>query len=74
MVRVSTPDEEDAKRPHREREHLIQERLHIENRIEALLFTQGDLGTTVATFMGTRHGRAAHRRRTRAPALAPDRA
>jgi transposase len=41
MVRVPTPAEEDAKRPHREREHLVQERLRIENRIEALLFTQG---------------------------------
>ena len=41
MVRVPTPDEEDAKRIHRERESLVQERLRIENRIEALLFTQG---------------------------------
>ena len=41
MVRVPTPEEEDAKRPHREREHLVQERLRIENRIEALLFGQG---------------------------------
>jgi len=41
MVRVPTPDEEDAKRPHRERQHLTRERLRIENRIEALLFTQG---------------------------------
>ena len=41
MVRVPTPDEEDAKRPHREREYLVQEKLRIENRIEALLFTQG---------------------------------
>jgi transposase len=41
MVRVPTPDEEDAKRPHREREHLVQDKLRIENRIEALLFTQG---------------------------------
>jgi transposase len=41
MVRVPSPQEEDAKRPHREREHLVQERLRIENRIEALLFTQG---------------------------------
>src|SRR5512147_6522 len=40
MVRVPTPEEEDAKRPHRERQHLVQE-LRIENRIEALLFTQG---------------------------------
>lgn len=44
MVRVPTPDEEDAKRPHREREHLVQERLRIESRIEALLFTQGIRG------------------------------
>jgi transposase len=43
-VRVPTPDEEDAKRPHREREHLVQDRLRIENRIEALLFTQGIRG------------------------------
>lgn len=41
MVRVPTPDEEDAKRIHREREYLVQERLRIENRIQALLFTQG---------------------------------
>lgn len=44
MVHVPTPDEEDAKRTHREREHLVQERLRIENRIEALLFTQGIRG------------------------------
>ncbi len=41
MVRVPTPEDEDAKRPHREREHLVQERIRIENRIGALLFTQG---------------------------------
>lgn len=41
MLRVPTPEEEDAKRTHREREHLGQERLRIENRIEAPLFTQG---------------------------------
>lgn len=41
MVRVPTPEEEDAKRMHREREHLVQERLRLENRIEALLFAQG---------------------------------
>ena len=41
MVRVPTPEEEDAKRTHREREKLVQERLRIQNRIEALLFTQG---------------------------------
>jgi len=44
MVRVPTPEEEDAKRPHREREHLVQERQRIENRIEALLFCQGVRG------------------------------
>src|SRR3954462_16003214 len=41
MVRVPTPEEEDAKRPHRERQHLVQEKLRLVNRIEALLFTQG---------------------------------
>jgi transposase len=41
MVRVPTPDEENAKRIHPERESLVQERMRIENRIEALLFTQG---------------------------------
>ena len=44
MVRVPSPEEEDAKRPHREREHLVQDKLRIENRIEALLFTQGIRG------------------------------
>src|SRR5215813_8569879 len=37
MVRVPAPDQEDAKRMHRERESLVQERVRIENRIEALL-------------------------------------
>jgi transposase len=41
MVRVPTPEEEDAKRPHRERELLVHERQRIENRIESLLFSQG---------------------------------
>jgi transposase len=41
MVRVPAPEEEDAKRPHREREHLVQERIRLENRILALLATQG---------------------------------
>ena len=44
MVHVPTPEEEDAKRPHREREHLVRERQRIENRMEALLFTQGIRG------------------------------
>ena len=41
VLRVPTFGEEDAKRPHREREHLVRERVRIENRIEALLVTQG---------------------------------
>jgi transposase len=44
MVRLPTPDEEDAKRPHREREQLVHDKQRIENRIEALLFTQGIRG------------------------------
>lgn len=44
MVRVPTPSEEDAKRPHREREQLVHDKQRIENRIEALLFTQGIRG------------------------------
>ena len=41
VVNVPSVEEEDAKRPHREREHLVQERVRIENRIAALLATQG---------------------------------
>src|ERR1019366_3733019 len=41
VVRVPTIEEDDAKRQHREREHLVQERVRIENRIAALLTTQG---------------------------------
>ncbi len=41
MVRVPTPEEEDGKRTHREREYLVAERTRIENRILALLATQG---------------------------------
>ncbi len=44
MVRVPTVEDEDARRPHREREHLVQEKLRVENRIEALFFTQGIRG------------------------------
>jgi transposase len=44
MVVVPTPEEEDVKRLHREREHLVQDKQRIENRIEALLFTQGIRG------------------------------
>jgi len=41
MVQVPTPEEEDGKRVHREREYLVQERTRIENRMSALLATQG---------------------------------
>jgi len=41
MVQVPAADEEDGKRVHREREYLVQERTRIENRISALLATQG---------------------------------
>ena len=41
VVRVPSPEEEDAKRQHREREHLVQERVRIGNRIQGLLATQG---------------------------------
>jgi len=41
VVSVPTIEEEDAKRQHREREHLVQERVRIENRIATLLTTQG---------------------------------
>lgn len=41
MVRVPTPEEEDNKRPHRERQQLVQERTRLGNRILALLATQG---------------------------------
>lgn len=41
VVNVPSVADEDAKRPHREREYLVQERVRIENRIAALLATQG---------------------------------
>src|SRR5208337_4864298 len=41
VVNVPSVSEEDGKRPHREREYLVQERVRIENRIAALLATQG---------------------------------
>jgi transposase len=42
VVRVPTVEEEDAKRQHREREHLVQERVRIENRIDALIARQSE--------------------------------
>jgi transposase len=44
MVRVPAPAEEDARRPGREREALIGERIAVENRIENLLCLQGVTG------------------------------
>jgi hypothetical protein len=41
LLCVPAPEEEHAKRPRREHEHLMQERVRIENSIEALLLTQG---------------------------------
>ena len=58
MLRVPTPEEEeDANRPHREREHLVQERVRIENRIEALLLTQGIWHSADLTEVGPRLAR-----------------
>jgi transposase len=44
MVRVPAPAEEDARRPGREREALIGERIAVENRIENLLCLHGIVG------------------------------
>jgi len=44
MVAVPTIDEEDAKRPHRERESLVGERTRIVNRMKAALIRLGILG------------------------------
>jgi len=41
MVEVPTPEEEDAKRPHREYERLVKEETAHRNRVKALLFAQG---------------------------------
>lgn len=41
VVEVPTPEEEDAKRPHREYERLIEERTSHGNRVKGLLFAQG---------------------------------
>src|SRR4051812_25324992 len=74
MVRVPTPEEEDAKRLHREREHLVQERVRVENRLEALLATQGIRGRPSLRSWERGHGGRAHRRRARAAHPAPGRA
>ena len=60
MVRVPTPEAEDAKRPHREREQLVQERLRIENRIERCCHP-GHPEETLTAFVGARPCRPAHR-------------
>ena len=69
IVVVPTVEEEDAKRPHREREFLVQERVRIENRIAALLATQGIRG--VSPFLGRRHQGSENGRRP--PAADPSR-
>ncbi len=53
IVNVPSVSEEDAKRPHREREYLIQERVRIENRIAALPANRGHLEKTVTALMGS---------------------
>ena len=52
-VVVPSVEEEDATRPHREREFLVQERVRIENRIAALLATQGVQGEGRLSVPGT---------------------
>jgi transposase len=44
VVRVPTREEEDARRPHRERQRLVRERTAHINRIKGLLFAQGIRG------------------------------
>ncbi|MGA0594586.1 IS110 family transposase [Enterovirga sp. CN4-39] len=44
VVRVPTPEQEDAKRLHRSRENLVRERVRHVNRIKALLKLQGIFG------------------------------
>ena len=44
MVKAPTPEEEDRRRPHRERKVLIGERVKHVNRIKGLLFSQGVSG------------------------------
>jgi transposase len=44
MVRVPSRTEEDQRRPGRERERLVRERVQLENRIESLLCLQGVTG------------------------------
>ena len=41
LVRVPSPVEEDARRPHRERQRLVRERTQHSNRVKGLLATQG---------------------------------
>ncbi len=53
MVRVPTPEEEDAKRIHREREHLVQERLRIENRPSIAVYAR-DPQEAFSALMGAR--------------------
>src|SRR5215217_795652 len=43
VVRVPTPEEEDARRPHRERQNLVKERERHVNRVKGLCAQQGIL-------------------------------
>ena len=64
IVRVPTPAEEDAKRQHREREHLVQERIRIENRdrsvavhpgCHAAVWMENSAGSVPVLFFGVRN-------------------
>jgi transposase len=44
VVQVPTPVQEDARRPHRERERLVRERIQHVNRVQGLLATRGVRG------------------------------
>jgi transposase len=63
VVRPPSPEEEDARRPGRERERLVEERVAHVNRIKGLLATQG-----VAGYEPMRHDRRARLDGLRTPA------
>jgi transposase len=58
LVSVPTPEEEDAKRTHRERQRLVKERTGHSNRIKGLLATQGDTLYARQRLSGHRRGTA----------------
>ena len=61
MVRVPTPEEEDAKRLHREREHLVQERVRLREPDRGVVGDPGHPAETLAAFSGARPRRAPYR-------------